>query len=189
MAYYGKCKFEDPLTGRRCGCQRLSVTGSIQDNLCRCLHHECYHELSFYPYTFGYAGPLISYNIDEMVDQIPSNISNNCGNRQRKAFLCICLLYENSNSILKIPRIIKGLISEGLVKSTHFNDDSDDGIKKKIEALFPRLRGGEWQFFRCISTAHLEAVTAPENGWTIDELKKLGLRLRLGEGDQKNDTH
>ncbi|RGB38476.1 hypothetical protein C1646_755635, partial [Rhizophagus diaphanus] len=65
-----------------------------------------------------------------------------------------------------------GLISEGLVKSTHFNDDSDYGIKNEIETLFPQLRGGEWQFFRCVSTADLEAVTAPENGWTIDELKK-----------------
>jgi hypothetical protein len=135
--YYGECKFVDPLTGRKCGCQRLSVTGNIQDNLCRCSHHECYHEL-LHPYppynTFGYpeysghlgypgypeyhgypgysgypevAGPFIPYNIDEMVNQIPlntSNTSNNFGKRQRKAFTCICLLYENSNTVLTIPR-------------------------------------------------------------------------------------
>ncbi|GBC07475.1 hypothetical protein RclHR1_00750009 [Rhizophagus clarus] len=173
MTFYGKCRYEDPSTGRQCGCQRFSITGSFQDDLCRCLHYENYHEsLLYQPYAFGYApaGPFVPYNIDDLVNQISPNTAN--GRRQRKPFTCICLLYENSNSILKIPRTIKRLINEGLVKSTYFNDDSDYGIRNEIETLFPQLSGGEWQFFRCVTTANLEAVLDPENGWTIEELKK-----------------
>jgi hypothetical protein len=64
------------------------------------------------------------------------------------------------------------LISEELVKLTYFNDNSDNGIKDEIETLFPQLKGKKWHFFRRVPTANLEAVTVPQNGWSIEELKK-----------------
>ncbi|RIA88561.1 hypothetical protein C1645_826138 [Glomus cerebriforme] len=173
MSYggYGKCNYEDPLTRVKCGCQRFSST---RNNRCVCKHHECYHETLLYPITFEY-NQLIPYNIDEMINQTSNNYVERPQVRYKRPFICICLPYENPT---KIPRKIKELTNDGLVKQTYFNVDSNEGIKNEIEKLFPRLKTREWSFFRCVSTADLNIANEPINGgWTINELRRIDLNI------------
>ena len=58
------------------------------------------------------------------------------------------------------------------MKSTYFDDDSNDGIKKEIETLFPCLKTREWRFFRCTSTSDLGLVQEPNVGCSIGWLRR-----------------
>ena len=64
------------------------------------------------------------------------------------------------------------LSNYGLVKSSYFDVDSNYGIRKEIETLFPWLRTREWRFFYCITTSKLRIAPEPINGWNINELKR-----------------
>jgi len=67
-----------------------------------------------------------------------------------------------------------------MMKSTCFTDNSNIGIRKAVESLFPHLINKNWQFFRRVSISDLEIACEPPNiGWSIDALKRLKINAKI----------
>ncbi|RIA88576.1 hypothetical protein C1645_826153 [Glomus cerebriforme] len=149
-----------------------------------CIHHELRPYVQYLPVLtqnhtnfvpeLGYTEPL--NNPFNATDQTLLNSYDesqvtlqNTGSRPEKPFQLYVLPCGNLTP--NIPRRIESLKIKGLLKQTYFEDDSDSGIKNKVESLFPCLRGRSWRFLRCISTSKLGIATEPTNGWSIRELK------------------